>query len=122
MIQKNSAQRTALTDEDIARYEALKAKIDQLTAEKERLAALIKANLEPGKYKAESDGVTYSVALVESMTSAFNRGEFEMDFPADDFPDLYELSPSSEKIKVALGDDRKVYYGTTVRLTVSKLA
>lgn len=121
MIAKNDGKIQTLTDADIARYEKLKTKIDQLTAEKERLGALIKSNLEPGKYKAENEGVTYSVSIVESMTSAFNRAEFQQDFPSDDFPDMYELAPSSERIKAALGDDRKIYYGTTVRLTVSAL-
>lgn len=120
MIQKN-AQHTTLSDADVARYEELKRKIDDLTAEKERLGALIKANLEPGKYKAEHDGVTYSIAIAESMTSAFNRAEFQADFPVDEFSELYEMTPSTEKIKLFLGDDRKEYYGSTVRLTVSKL-
>lgn len=121
MIQKNDNKIQTLSDKDVARYEYLKSKIDQLTAEKERLGALIKNNLEPGKYKAVHEGVTYSVSLVESMTSAFDSAGFRADFPSDDFPEMYELAPSSERIKAALGDDRKVYYGTTVRLTVSAL-
>lgn len=120
MIQK-STQHSTLSDADVARYEELKRKIDDLTAEKERLGALIKANLEVGKYKAEHDGATYSISLVESMTSAFNRAEFQSDFPVEEFGELYEMTPSAEKIKLFLGDDRREYYGTTVRLTVSKL-
>lgn len=121
MIKKNDKIST-LDDSDVARYFELKEKIDELTAEKERLGALIKNNLDTGNYKAEFEGDTYSIALVESMTSAFARADFEADFPRADFPDMYELVPSSEKIKIVLGDDRKEYYGSTVRLTVKKLS
>jgi len=110
---KKQQSEAVVTAEDIARYDDIQSEIKRLTAEKDRIATLIKSQFEPGNYESGD----YIVDLSKTI-GTLNKVIFQHDFPLSEFPELYEQVPSTDAIKEYLGEERAEYYTPVLRLTV----
>jgi hypothetical protein len=109
MVEKKSL----ITPELIENYDNLQTEIKRLEAEKDKIQAIIKRELEPGNY----DAGNYTIDLTETI-GTLNKPIFMRDYPEDEFPELYESVPSTEAIKRAFGDDRAEFYTPSLRLSI----
>lgn len=106
-------QEEALAETDIAEYNDIQNEIKRLTERKNQLSIKIKTQIKPGNYSTDD----YIIDLTQTI-GTLNAPIFLRDFPASEFPELYEQTPSTEAIKLALGEDRKEYYTPTLRLSI----
>jgi len=106
-----------VTADDVAIYFANKEEIKKLTAENDAIAKRIKTQYEPDNYE-----VGNFIIELQQTIGVLNKGAFMHDFPADEFPELYEQVPATEAIKENLGDERADYYEPVLRLTIKPKA
>lgn len=105
-----------LTPELVDEYELIVAEIKRLDDRKQELRTVIVGSLEPGSYNAGS--CTIDVA----ETRTLDKKTFSKDFPPADFPELYEMTPSTGAVKEAFSkSDREEYFTKNLRLTVKRI-
>lgn len=110
-----------VTPDEVELYYELDKQIKDLTKQQNALKERIKKDFPPSDKPVVVDynGETYIVNNAKTI-GTLNKPLFIREYPPEDFPELYEAVPSTDKIKDAFEDSRADLYTSGSRLSIQK--
>lgn len=100
----------------VARLVALKAAVEQLNEERERVIAELQAAVDAGDLSIGTHDTPHGALVVTRPRRTFDAKRFEADYPYESHPDLFDAKPNASRAREVVGDRYDKVGETTFRV------